>query len=125
MSSLIYKPLKQLSKLEIQECLEKGNEDELKLLPLSVGEYGESWKEAQEVCLKLMEHSNSAIRANAALGLAYIARNHRILDKRLVKPYLLKELRENIEYGWRIRDAISDINIFMGWNLGRKHDIDS
>jgi len=56
-------------------------------------------------------------RANAALGLAYVARNHRMLDKRLVKPYLLKELRENKEYNLRIRDAISDINMFLKWNL--------
>ena len=60
---------------------------------------------------------------NAALGLAYIARNHGMLDKRLVKPYLLRELRENVEYNWRIRDAILDINIFMKWNLASKHGI--
>ena len=125
MSELVYKPLEQLSKLEIRERLTKGNEDELILLPLSVGEYGESWKESQDVCLKLMEHNNPAIRANATLGLAYIARNHRKLDKRIVKPYLLKELRENKEFEWRIRDAIVDINMFMGWDLASKHDIDS
>lgn len=125
MSELVYKPLEPLSKLEIQERLKRGKEDELALLPLSVGEYGENWKEAQAVCLKLIEHNNPAIRANAALGLAYIARNHRMLDKRIVKPYLLKELRENQEFKWRIRDAISDINMFMGWNLASKHDIDS
>ena len=80
MSKLVYKPLEPLSKLEIKKRLERGKEDELVLLPLSVGEYAESWKEAQDVCLKLMEHNNAAIRANAALGLAYIARNHRMLD---------------------------------------------
>ncbi len=125
MSKLVYKALEPLSKLEIQEQLEKGKEDELILLPLSVGEYCESWKYAQDICLKLMEHNSAQIRANAALGLAYIARNHQRLDKRLVKPYLLKELRENLEYNWRIRDAISDINIFMDWNLASKHDIAS
>lgn len=123
MNKLVYKPLEPLSKLEIQERLERGKEEELVLLPLSVGEYGESWKEAQDVCLKLIEHNNPAIRANAVLGLSYIARNHRMLDKRIVKPYLLKELRDNLEFEWRIRDAISDINMYMGWNLARKHDI--
>ncbi len=125
MSKLVYKPLKPLSKSEIQKQLENGKEDELILLSLSVGEYGENWEEAQAVCLKLMEYNSPAVRANAALGLAYIARNHRMLDKRIVKPYLLKELRENMEYEWRIRNAISDINMFMGWNLASKHDIDS
>ena len=70
-----------------------------------------------------MEHSNPAIRANAALGLSYIARNHGKLNKRIVKLYLLKELRENKEFNWRIRDAIEDINLFMGWKLASNHDI--
>ena len=125
MSQLLYKPLEPLTKSEIMERLEHGKEDELMLLPLSVGTYGKNWKEAQDICTKLMEHKNPAIRANAAMGLAYIARNHGMLDKRIVKPYLLKELRENMEYEWRIKDAISDINMFMGWKLAYKHDIDS
>ena len=120
---LVYKPLDRLSKSQIMEQLEKGTEADLIRLPLSVGEYSDNWKDAQDVCLKLMEHNNAAIRANAALGLAYIARNHGMLDKRLVKPYLLRELRENVEYNWRIRDAILDINIFMKWNLASKHGI--
>ncbi|MBE6846455.1 MAG: hypothetical protein E7508_12340 [Ruminococcus sp.] len=123
MSELVYKPLEPLTNLQIKELLEKGDEAELRVLPLSVGEYSVNWKEAQDVCIKLMEHHNPAIRANAALGLAYIARNQRMLDKRIVKPYLLKELRENVEFEWRIRDAIADINMFMGWNLASKHDI--
>lgn len=79
MSKLVYKPLEPLTKVQIEEQLKRGNEEELILLPLSVGEYAENWKETQDVCLKLMEHNNPAIRANAALGLAYIARNHRIV----------------------------------------------
>ncbi len=123
MSELVYKPLEPLTKLQIKELLESGDEADLRVLPLSVGEYSANWKEAQDVCIKLMEHQNPAIRANAALGLAYIARNHRMLDKRIVKPYLLKELRENVEFEWRIKDAIADINMFMGWNLASKHAI--
>ncbi len=124
MSELIYKPLEPISLEEAREQLKNGSEEELSLLSLRIGEHCEYWREAQDICLKLMEHGNPAIRANAALGLAYIARNHRKLDKRLVKPYLLKELRENKEYNWRIRDAISDINLFLKWNLASKHNID-
>ena len=42
------------------------------------------------------------------------------LDKRIVKPYLLRELRENKEYRWRIVDVINDINLYLGWNLAEK-----
>lgn len=120
MSKLVYRPLTPISLEHAQAQLKNGNEDELLLLSLKLGEYAKDWKSAQDICVKLMEHSNPAIRANAALGLAYIARNHRKLEKRIVKPYLLKELRENKEFNWRIRDAIEDINLFMGWNLASK-----
>ena len=90
------------------------------ILPLSVGESEIEWKNAQDICLTLLSCPDAEIRANAALGLAYIARTKKILDKRIVKPYLLKELRENTEYRWRIIDAINDINIFLGWNLAEK-----
>lgn len=123
MGELVYEPLMPISYELAQEQLKNGNEDELLLLPLRVGEYIAYWASAQDICVKLMEHSNPAIRANAALGLSYIARNHGKLDKRIVKPYLLKELRENKEFNWRIRDAIEDINLFMGWNLAAKHGI--
>jgi hypothetical protein len=43
------------------------------ILPLSVGESEIEWKSAQDICIALSEHSDAAIRANAALGLAYIA----------------------------------------------------
>ena len=117
MGEFLYEPLVPISLELAQKQLKDGNENELLLLPLRVGEYITYWNSAQDICLKLMEHSNSAIRANAALGLSYIARNHGKLNKRIVKPYLLKELRENKEFNWRIRDAIEDINLFMGWNL--------
>lgn len=118
MSKSVYRPSIPISSDLAQVQLKNG--DELLLLSLNIGEYAKDWKSAQDICIKLMEHSNLAIRANAALGLAYIARNHRKLDKRIVKPYLLKELRENKQFNWRIRDAIEDINLFMEWNLASK-----
>lgn len=36
------------------------------------------------------------------------------------KPYLLRELRENDTYRWRIIDAIKDINLFLDWHLAEK-----
>lgn len=116
----IYKPLDVLSDEDIKRILREEKTKELILLPLSLGEYHRDWKYAQDICIKLSNHENAEVRANAVLGLAYIARNHMILEKHLVKPIILKELRENTEYNWRIIDAIQDINIFLKWNLGAK-----
>lgn len=117
---MVYRPLENIERNQIKEILENGTYEELLLLPLRIGEYCENWKEAQDICLKLMGNDNAAIRANAALGLSYIARTQGKLDKRLVKPYLLHELKMNEEYRWRIIDSIEDINLFMGWNIGEK-----
>ncbi len=116
----IYKPLQKLHNEEIQAILESGSIEELVLLPLSVGEHHSSWKEAQDICVELTNHSDERVRANAALGLAYIARTHGKLEKHIVKPVLLKLLNECQEYRWRIIDSIEDINIYMKWHIGEK-----
>ncbi len=38
------------------------------ILPISLGEFFPDWKFAQDTCLKLAEHEDPAIRANAILG---------------------------------------------------------
>ncbi|MDR3071987.1 MAG: hypothetical protein LBU41_00665 [Clostridiales Family XIII bacterium] len=116
----IYKPLPECNIQQAMDILKNGTVEQLMILPLSVGESEIEWKVAQDICVTLLSHSDAAIRANAALGLAYVARTKRMLDKRIVKPYLLKELRENVEYRWRIVDAITDINTFLAWHLAEK-----
>ena len=54
------------------------------------------------------------------MGLAYIARTKGRLEKHLVKPLIIKELRENDEFRWRILDSIEDINSFLDWHLAEK-----
>jgi hypothetical protein len=71
--------------------------------------------------LRLAEYPSDKVRAHACLGLAYIARTKRQLQKHLVKPILLRELRCQIEFRWRIEDAIQDINYYMKWHLAYKH----
>lgn len=61
------------------------------------------------------------VRANAILGLAHISRKKGQLDKRLVKPIILRELRENIEHKGTILNAISDINLFLKWDFAKGH----
>ncbi|WP_246070708.1 hypothetical protein [Paenibacillus kobensis] len=116
----IYKPLDELSNDEINEIMARNELDELRSLPFSVGMYHPNWKYAQDLCIKLSQHEDAALRANAVLGLAYVARTKAHLEKHLVKPVLLRELRENPEYRWRINDAIGDINLFLKWKIGDK-----
>jgi hypothetical protein len=54
------------------------------------------------------------------LGFAYIARKKGELEKHIVKPIILNELRSNEEFNWRIIDALEDINLFLKWKIGTK-----
>ncbi|GIO31793.1 MULTISPECIES: hypothetical protein [Paenibacillus] len=115
----IYRPLQEYADQGISEILKSEDRDLLLQLPLSVGEYHSNWKFSQDICVKLSKHEDPAIRANAILGLAYIARTKGKLEKRVVKPIILKELRENKEYEGRVNDSIDDINLFMKWKIGK------
>ena len=120
---LIYKPLTEInSRQDANFIFENGNFEDLMLLSLSIGmQCPESEKHfAQELCIRLAGNTNAAIRANAITGLAYIARKHKWLNKRIVKPYILRELRENIEFKEQIKDSIKKINLYLGWQLNRK-----
>ncbi|MEI6329936.1 MAG: hypothetical protein WCP16_11920 [Pseudanabaena sp. ELA645] len=117
----IYQPLPILNrKEEIENLLSYGTMEELIVLPLAVGENFPDWKYAQDICLRLADHSSDKVRANACLGLAYIARTKRRLEKHLVKPILLREIRCQTEFRWRIEDAINDINHYLKWHLAHK-----
>ena len=120
---LIYSPLTVHSDDEIKRILKMGSYEEILTLPLEIGMNHYDWKFAQDVCLQLAEHEDERIRANAILGLAYIARTKGKLSKHLVKPVILKELRRMENFKWRIEDAICDINLFLGWNLAFRHKI--
>ena len=113
-----YESLPSFTHQEALDILENGSHQQRVLLPFALGEYEEDQGFAQMVCLRSMEHPDPEIRSAGAMGLAYIARNHKKLDKRVVKPYLLRELRGNHTYRWRIQDALEDINWFLGWRLG-------
>lgn len=116
----IYKPLSERTREEVKEILQSNDMDALITLPLSLGEYELDWKFAQDTCMKLAQHEDERVRANAALGLAYIARTKGKLEKNLVKSVLLQLLNDCEEYQWRVIDAINDINLYMGWNIGKK-----
>ena len=70
-----YRPLEPVGYTEALNILNCGTSEEKRLLPLRAGEYMNSWKDAQEICIRSFESEDPQIRANAALGLSYIARN--------------------------------------------------
>lgn len=114
-----YQPLPSYTdKSRITHILENGTITDLCLLGLAVGENWPDWQYAQELCLRLAEHPNSEVRANACLGLAYTARTKGCLERGQVESVLLREWnRQSGEGKERVGDAIEDINLFMNWQI--------
>ena len=111
-----YNPLKKFSNIEIQDILESSsNIQDARVLPLSVGEYCDNWETAQDICIRLINHIDDEVRANAILGLSYIARRYHILDRNIIEPLLKKELKRNINCRDRVLYAIEDIYLFLKW----------
>jgi hypothetical protein len=106
---------------EVDRVISEGTREELVRLSLGLGQNWPDWRYAQSVCLRLAEHADPVVRAYACLGLSYVAHRHRQLDKGAVEPVLLRELRTQQELRWPVEEAISDINLYMHWNLGRTH----
>jgi hypothetical protein len=66
-------------------------------LPLGLGDSWPDWTYAQDICLRLAEHADAAVRANACLGLAYVARTQRRLEEHLVRPgALARAIRKRV-----------------------------
>lgn len=109
------------TKTEVLEAIEKADDESLAVIALAIGESFYDFEFAQRTCLQLADHEDAYVRASACLGLGYLARTHRRLDKRLVKPVILRELRSQTEFRGRVEDAISDINVFLDWSLAQKN----
>ncbi len=110
----IYCPLPVLThRQEVEELLFSGSMEDFLILSLTLGEHFPDWKYAQDVCLRLAEHPSDKVRANACLGLAYIARTKQRLEKHLVlNLFFFKNfaLRQSFAGGLKMRlDILTSI----------------
>lgn len=108
-----YESINEYSDEEVMNILHYGTVFELRRLPLSVGEYNQNCRFAQEVCFFLLNNSDEEVRANAVLGLSYVARRFGELDVVKLKMFLdqLNNLKKhNAE---RVKYALEDISLFL------------
>ena len=104
---------------EVWELIKNNDEEALITLPIKLGFCHENWNFIQMVSIKLSDHPNETIRGNSFFGLQYAAMNHRKLEKNIVKPILLRGLKDESEWvRGKAEFAIEDINHYMNWNIG-------
>ena len=103
------------------QIVRSGSGKEKSELALALGFDCPDYGFAQSICLRLLDSDDENVKTSAIIGLAHIARRFKKLDKRTVKPYLLRELRENASGKELIVDAVEQINTYLNWHIA-KHD---
>ena len=118
----IYHPVPGFTNEEIKSAIQEDNVELLKEIAYAVGYRSTDWKYSQDICIQLSNHSDKTVRELAILGLFYVALFQKKLDKRLVKPVLLRALRDpEVEVRERAEDLIPQINWKMNWNIANYH----
>jgi len=104
---------------EVVDALNGDDLDVVRLIPIRLGFNHENWKFIQDVCVRLSEHRDPQVRSNSLLGLSYAARFRGRVEKNVVKPVLLRGLKDSDPVvAGTAQDAIDDINRLMGWRIG-------
>jgi hypothetical protein len=120
MSKLIYRPPKPVSEREAIEAIARDEVERLRTLPIDLGFNHENWHFIQEICVRLSEHRDPWVRSNSLLGLVYAARFRGRVEKNIIKPVLLRALKDvDDRVAVVAQDAIDDINRLMNWRIGR------
>lgn len=114
----LYRAVPYYTDEEIKLAIREDNVESLQDIAFAVGYHSLDWKYSQDVCLQLSGHANAGVREMSILGLFYVAHFQKKLDKRLVKPALLRALRDpEITVRERAEDLIPQINSKMDWNI--------
>lgn len=121
----IYEDPKACTEEEVFDTIERDDVERLLMIPIELGFHHENWRFIQEIGGRLSEHSDPRVRANALFGIEYAARFRGHLEPNIVKPVLLRALRDSDpDVRSRAEETIEAVNFLMGWNLvgaaGRK-----
>jgi hypothetical protein len=118
MTTRIYRaPVPVLDK-QAMDAIRCDDVERLVTLPIDLGFNHENWRFIQDVCVRLSNHHDWRVRANSLLGLSYAARFRGRVEKNVIKPVLLRALKDsNADVVSTARDAIEDINHLMGWRI--------
>jgi len=114
----IYEEPQPISEREVFEALKEDDVERLLLIPIELGMNHDNWRFIQEISVRLSEHADPRVRANALFGIEYAARFKGRVEKNIVKPVLLRALHDPVEdVSCRARETIDAVNQLMGWSI--------
>lgn len=116
---LIYRKPEPITDRQVMDAISEDDPEVVRLIPIRLGFNHENWRFIQDVCVRLSEHRDPQVRSNSLLGLSYAARFRGRVEKNVVKPVLLRGLKDpDAVVADTAQDAIEDINRLMGWRIG-------
>jgi hypothetical protein len=116
-SKLVYGPIPELSRTEIEEAIRRDDSEELLIAVVSAALYLEP-DFSESTCIQLAKLPNFNVRGKAILGFAHIARLHSNLNKQLVRPLMVQALIDDNEYvRGQAEAAKDDLEHFLGWKF--------
>lgn len=95
---LIYVSIPEFTKTEMQRAITEDDIEKLIYVPLFASLYYEDRDFAEEVCIKLANHSNEYIRGNSIEGFEHIARTDGKLNREVVKPIIEKGIKDESDF---------------------------
>lgn len=117
--NMLYREPQAISDNEAMAVIASDNVERLRTLPIDLGFNHENWRFIQDVCVQLSVHRDPWVRSNSLLGLTYAARFRGKVEKNIVKPVLLRALKDSDDRVVAVaHEAIADINHLMKWRIG-------
>ncbi len=94
----VYVPIPKFAKAEMKKALVENDIEKLIHIPLFASLYYKDRNFAEEVCIRLASHSNNNIKGNAIEGFEHIARIDKNLNEEIIKPIIIKALKDENEF---------------------------
>lgn len=93
----VYVPIPNFTKAEMEKALVENDVEKLIYVPVFASLYYEDRSFAEEICIKLANHSHGNVRAMAIEGFEHIARIDGQLNEEIIKPIISEALKDDNE----------------------------
>ena len=109
-----YREIQERGRLEVERLIAEDRFEELRNAVIDVAMAAEDYKWAEDVCIRLSQHSDPVVRGNAVLGFGHLARRFGSLELDVVLPIAKRALNDSDAYVQGHADsALDDIQMFM------------
>lgn len=111
-----YEAIEIYTQTEIDKAVKDNDSEKLLLMVISVALYSDDYEYAENFCIQFSNHKHFNVRGNAILGFGHIARIHRKLNEKKVKPIIKKALKDESEYVRnQAEGVVDDTKHFLKW----------